>query len=101
MKVEIEEIIQKIELKHIEDPTIYDELDKITNMLTNNLEQAITTINLLDENSINWICSSFPEVAAKFKSKKFIDCIISLQKKFQTIDLKIWIDESIIAMNRQ
>ena len=94
MKPQIEEIIKRIDDLHQEDPRIYTELDKITDLLSQNLDKTIDVLNSLDEHSINWVCSSFPEISAVFESEKFITSIKHLKNKFPNLDLEIWISEA-------
>ena len=94
MKTQIEEIIKRIDDLHQEDPRIYTELDKITDLLSQNLDKTIEVLNTLDEHSINWVCSSFPEISAVFESEKFITSIKQLKDKFPNLDLEIWIHEA-------
>ena len=75
MKTQIEEIIKRINSLHHEDPEIPTELDKITHLLSQNLDNTIEVLNTLDEHSINWVCSSFPEISAALESKRFIASI--------------------------
>lgn len=77
-----------------EDPEISTELDKITDLLSQNLDKTIDVLNSLDEHSINWVCSSFPEISAVFESKKFIASIKQLKDKFPNLDLRFWINEA-------
>ncbi len=99
MKSAIEQIIAKIEAMHINDPRVNDELDEITRILATDETRAIETINLLDENTINWISSLFADLAYVFQSRKFIETIVALEQKFPMIDLRIWIDDAIEAMD--
>ncbi|HLP55216.1 MAG TPA: hypothetical protein VK151_09310 [Fluviicola sp.] len=94
MKTQIEEIIKRINSLHHEDPEIPTELDKITHLLSQNLDNTIEVLNTLDEHSINWVCSSFPEISAALESKRFIASIKQLQDKFPNLDLEIWINEA-------
>ena len=94
MKTQIEKIIKQIDTLHHEDPRIYTELDKITGLLSQNLDNTIELLNTLDEHSINWVCSSFPEISAVFESKRFIASIKQLKDKFPNLDLEIWIKEA-------
>lgn len=94
MKTQIEEIIKRIDNLHHEDPRIYTELDKITDLLSQNLDKTIDVLHTLDEHSVNWVCSSFPEISAVFESKKFIASIKQLKDKFPNLDLEIWISEA-------
>ncbi len=94
MKTQIIEIIKRIDNLHQEDPKIYTELDKITNLLSQNLDKTIEVLNTLDEHSINWVCSSFPEISAVFESETFIVSIKKLKDKFPNLDLEIWINEA-------
>lgn len=92
MKQKIEAIISKIKKKHADDPTINDDLDVITAMLSKNANSTITTLYELDEEEIDWICGLFPEISAALKSQSFLNCISSLKSKFPSLDMDHWIE---------
>lgn len=86
MKEQIEEIIKKIENKHLNDPTKSDDMDEIINVLSQNVSETVKTINELSENAIDWISVFFEDISWKFKSPQFIEAIEKLIIKFP--DLK-------------
>jgi len=99
MKEEIIKIIQKIEEKHLNDPSKSEDFKKITEILSKSSVETISCLNELDENSISWVSYSFEDLAYKFQSKEFIDCIKNLVVKFPNISyLKDDVQDAIDSM---
>jgi hypothetical protein len=99
MKAEIRKIISEIEQRHVNDPGISDELDRITKILAGNESEAIETINDLDENLIDWIAPLFSDLSALFQSREFIKTIVALEAKFPALDLQRWTRNAIKRTN--
>ncbi len=99
MKYEIIKMILEIEGKHPNDPTITTKLNSITEILSKSLDETISCLNELDENSISWISTRFENLSYKFQSKEFIDCIKNLVVKFPNISyLKDDVQDAIDSM---
>lgn len=85
MKETITKIIEEIQQKHHNDPTISVDLEKIEAILVKNITETIACLNELSENEISWISSCFETVSAKLQSKEFITCLKQLVKKYPNI----------------
>jgi|GEM_PF-1475516 len=82
MKTAIIAIVQGIERKHINDPTVSDDIDRIEGMLLSDLPQAINAINSLDRSTLEWISPRFETIAYQTQCKEFITCLKGLLIKF-------------------
>ncbi|THF49439.1 hypothetical protein E6C50_11860 [Flavobacterium supellecticarium] len=82
MKTAIASIVHGIEQKHVNDPTVPDDLDRIVTMILSDLPQAIDAINNLDLNTLGWIASRFEAISYKAQHKEFVMCLEGLLVKF-------------------
>jgi hypothetical protein len=99
LKQEIEEIVKKLDKKHVNDPSKAEDFEEIVNILSKSRDAAIACLDELDENEISWISFSFEELAAEFQSQQFIDCVKRLVTKFPGISyLKDDLEDAIAAM---
>lgn len=96
MEARIVKIIQGINNKHLNDPTVPQDKDLIVEILLSDVQQAIHTINSLDEDSLEWISSRFDYLVYKFQNKDFVKCLMGLLIKFpKNVILKEDIDDAI------
>ncbi|WP_347066867.1 hypothetical protein [Flavobacterium sp. WV_118_3] len=82
MEAAITAIVQGMEQKHVNDPTVPYDLDRIVAMILSDLPQAIKAINNLDQNTLEWIASRFEEISYKAQHKEFVMCLEGLRVKF-------------------
>ncbi|MGV3611305.1 MAG: hypothetical protein ACO1N0_10175 [Fluviicola sp.] len=82
MKEQIERIIAGIEKKHLNDPTVSNDLDEIDTLLSGSVEETIECLSALGENEISWISSGFYVVSFKLNDDRFISCIRALIQKY-------------------
>ncbi|MGH1519745.1 hypothetical protein [Chryseobacterium sp. JK1] len=82
MEVRIVKIIEGIKNKHLNDPTVPQDKDLIVEILLSDVQQAIQTLNHLDEDSLEWISSRFDYLVYKFQNKDFTACLKGLLIKF-------------------
>ena len=85
MKETITKIIEQIQQKHLNDPTIKDDYLEIISILSTSDERTVTILNELNSNQIDSISTIFEEVSANLQSKRFIDCIKKIAKKYPSI----------------
>ncbi|WP_185290659.1 hypothetical protein [Chryseobacterium lactis] len=98
MKTKITEIIQRIKNKHVNDPTVSEDKDQITEMILHNVEESIPAINSLDENSLEWISSRFEEISYQLQNKKFIECLQDILIRFsKNVTLKNDVQDAVEA----
>lgn len=71
-----------MEHTHVNDPKTIQLLDTIEELLLEDKEQTIKTINELDLLSIEWICTCFEKISYEFQSKDFVECVERLLIKF-------------------
>lgn len=82
LKNKILELIKIVDSKHINDPSSDTEMDKITELLLENVDNTINFLNEANEDILGWVCSDFEELSYKFQSKEFIECLKKLEEKY-------------------
>lgn len=82
LKNKILEVIKKAEAKHLDDPTISNEMDQLTELMLSNVDETIELLNNSDMEVLGWLCSDFEELSYKFQSKEFVECLKKLEEKF-------------------
>jgi hypothetical protein len=82
LKNKILQIIDIINKKHINDPTISIESDKLTELMLLDVNETIVLLNSLDLEDILWLSSDFEELSYKFQSKEFVECLKKLDEKY-------------------
>ncbi|UED78739.1 hypothetical protein FH508_0014895 [Lysinibacillus sp. CD3-6] len=71
---------------HINDPAISECWDRLVIEFTNEFD-TIEFLNSCSEEEVYWISSVFDDLAYKFPSRKYLDCIKQLAKKYPEIDM--------------
>ena len=82
LKNKILEVIKIAEAKHINDPTISNEMDLLTKLLLTDVNNTIKVLQELDIEDLLWVSSDFEELSYKFQSKGFVECLKKLEKKY-------------------
>lgn len=82
LKNKILEIIKIAEAKHLNDPTISNEMDLLTQLMLIDVNNTIEVLEKLDIENILWLSSDFEELSYKFQSKEFIECLKKLKDKY-------------------
>jgi len=82
LKNKILEVIKIAEAKHINDPTISNEMDLLTKLLLTDVNNTIAVLQELDIEDLLWVSSDFEEPSYKFQSKEFVECLKKLEKKY-------------------
>lgn len=82
MKAKILEIIKRAEAKHPDDPSISNEMDELTKVMIQNMNDTIKLFKELDLENLLWLSSDFEELSYEFQSKEFIECLKWLEKKY-------------------
>lgn len=82
LKDKILEIIKIAESKHINDPSITKEMNEITALMLQNVNETIELLESLEMDSLGWLSSDFEELSYKFQSKAFVECLKGLEQKF-------------------
>ncbi|HLP55164.1 MAG TPA: hypothetical protein VK151_09050 [Fluviicola sp.] len=85
MKETITEMIEVMQKKHPNDPTVISDLEIIETLLTKDSRSTIDCLNQLNETEISWISACFEEISAKLKSKELIQCFKQLVIKYPNI----------------
>jgi hypothetical protein len=82
LKNKILHIIDVINKKHINDPTISIESDKLTELMLVDVNETILLLNNLNLEDILWLSSDFEELSYKFQSREFVECLKKMDEKF-------------------
>ncbi|KQT26173.1 hypothetical protein ASG22_05750 [Chryseobacterium sp. Leaf405] len=82
LKNEILEIIKITEAKHLNDPTVSNEMDLLTQLMLIDVNNTIVVLEELEIENILWLSSDFEELSYKFQSKEFIECLKKLEDKY-------------------
>ncbi|MDI9309516.1 MAG: hypothetical protein QM535_04825 [Limnohabitans sp.] len=82
LKDKILEIIKIAESKHRNDPSITQEMDQLTILMLQNVNETIELLESLEMEELGWLCSDFEELSYKFQSKAFVECLKRLDQKF-------------------
>lgn len=88
LKKQVVDIINKINSLHINDPIISNYWDELTEVLSKNEEETIVLLQTCDdEKYISNISSVFDDLSEIFQSKKFVECLIELEKKYSHLNI--------------
>ena len=100
MKETITKIIEEMQQKHPNDPTIKDDYLEIIAILSASDERIIGVLNELNSNQIDSISTIFEEVSANLQSKHFIMCLKGIARKYPSIlDIEEHVSWAIEAMD--
>lgn len=61
--------------------------EELSDVLSEDEQVTIDFLENCTEEQLYWISEVFEEISMKLQSKKFIDCIKKLEKKFPQLDL--------------
>jgi len=92
------DMVIRMDAMHPNDPAIESCWQQMVDEF-NDEQDTINYLNSCSEKEIYWISSVFDDLAYKFSSKTYVDCIKQLAKKFPKVDmaLEIKIAESYIS----
>ncbi|WP_153398157.1 hypothetical protein [Chryseobacterium vaccae] len=82
MKTKITEIVQGIKKKHVNDPTVSTDKDLISELMLSDVSGAITALNELDLDTLEWISSRFEAISYQLQNKEWVEGLKRLLIKF-------------------
>lgn len=82
LRNKILELISIVKSRDINDPRSDIEMDKVTVLLLQNVDETIKFLDGADKDDLGWVCSDFEELSYKFQSEKFVQCLKRLDQKF-------------------
>ncbi|QSB09317.1 hypothetical protein [Lysinibacillus fusiformis] len=77
----ISSIIEKMKKLHINDPAIYKYWDQLI-LEFNDVNDTICFLDGCTEEEIGWLSSVFDDLAYKFQSKGYAECLKRLDEKY-------------------
>ncbi|CAH2213482.1 hypothetical protein [Tepidibacter aestuarii] len=89
--MDIKNILKVLEQRkalHIEDPTVEKFWDKLTELLSENVEETISFFDNCTEEQILWFSEVFEDIAYNFQSVKFIECLDRIFEKYPNIPIE-------------
>ena len=102
MEEKINNIIEKIDTLHLEDPKIYDYWDEMASVLSSNKRETLLYLyHLNDPNTVLNISSVFEEMAIAFKTQDIICCFKYLQEKFPHLPLNASVEVASAIINHE
>ncbi|MFJ7649247.1 hypothetical protein ACIQ1H_17035 [Lysinibacillus sp. NPDC097279] len=88
----VTDIIEKMKVLHINDPTIYKYWEQLI-LEFNDENDTISFLDSCTEEEANWISSVFDDLAHIFQSRAYADCLKRVSKKYpeiiMSLDIKI------------
>ncbi|WP_336638395.1 hypothetical protein [Lysinibacillus fusiformis] len=87
-KKKLNDMVSKLDAMHPNDPAIESCWPQIVDEF-NDEQDTIEYLNNCSEKEIYWISSVFDDLAYKFPSETYVDCIKKLAKKFPEIDMEV------------
>ncbi|GGB56548.1 hypothetical protein GCM10011409_37670 [Lentibacillus populi] len=95
---QVKTIINERKKIHPDDPSTKIKWQELIDVFTKNEDDTIHCLVNCDKEDIEWISEVFEDISEKLQSKKFIECIELLQKKYPELDLKTDVDFAKEAM---
>ena len=93
LKEIMDNLIRERKNKHPEDDYgIYECWDKMTEILSQDIDETIQYLENCSEEDIYFISEIFEDISEKVKSEKYIICLRELDKKFPSLNMTRDID---------
>jgi hypothetical protein len=82
----VKRLVNTIDQLHPDDPQIMKYWDKITILLGQDEKETLLFLSECnDSNVISTVSASFMDIAWKLQSKKFIECLDNIEKRFPQV----------------
>lgn len=93
LKEIMDNLIRERKNKHPEDDYgIYECWDKMTEILSQDIDETIQYLENCSEEDLYFISEIFEDISEKVKSEKYIGCLRKLDKKFPNLNMTRDID---------
>lgn len=94
----VQELIKVRQTLSPDDPQVQNIWCELTSILSESLFETLQFLQDCSSDEVYWLSEVFEDVAAELKNIEFINCLISLQDKHQSIDIQNDIDFAKKAM---
>lgn len=93
LKEIMDNLIRERKNKHSEDDYgIYECWDKMTEILSQDIDETIQYLENCSEEDLYFISEIFEDISERVKSEKYISCLRKLDKKFPNLNMTRDID---------
>ncbi len=87
-KIRVTELIAIRQTLHPDDPKIQDIWSELSSVLSEFLDETLEFLQNCSSDEVYWLSEVFEDVASELKNIEFINCIVALQDKYQSIDIQ-------------
>lgn len=84
---EAREIIKQRAALHLEDPTIYRYWEKLTDVLSKDVDETIRFLETCSQEEVEYVSEVFEDISYRIQSKEYIRCLERLNKKYPNANL--------------
>ncbi len=85
----VKSLIIERSILHMNDSKVYEYWQRLTELLSRNVEDTIHYLNNCSEEEIYWLSEIFEDISAKVNSQKYIECLKKLDKKYSNLNLSM------------
>lgn len=97
-KSRVKELIKVRQALSPDDPQVQNIWCELTSILSESLSETMQFLQDCSSEEVYWLSEVFEDVASELRSIEFINCLVSLQDKHQSIDIQNDIDFAKKAM---
>lgn len=98
-EMKIKDLIKELEKLHPDDPRIKDYWEQLTKEMSISEAEAIEFISNCNEHEVYWLSAIFEDVSLNLQSRRFIDVLKEIQKKYPQLDLQMDIMYAEMSLN--
>jgi hypothetical protein len=92
IKLEVSNIIAERRKLHVNDPSVENYWDKLTDILIRDENTTIQFLDNSDSDTIMWISEVFEDVSEQLNSMEFIKCLEGLNNKYPKLNLESFVN---------
>ena len=94
IKLEVSNIIAERKKLHVNDPSVENYWNKLTDVLIRDENTTIQFLDNSDSDTVMWISEVFEDVSEQLNSMEFIKCLEGLNNKYPKLNLEPFINEA-------
>ena len=94
LKEKVRIIIKHRSELHVNDPIAEVYLEILVDVLSKNEDATIAFINSCDLETIEWLSEIFDDLSISMQSKKLIECLWDIDKKYPSLNLTSFIKDA-------
>lgn len=95
----VKKIISERKKLHPDDPAVEKKWSELTDLFKKNEKETIKYLENCEGEELEWISEIFEDISEQLQSKKFIDTLELLEKKYPELDLKMNVEFAKKAIN--